>query len=87
MMHLYPHLNLNLYLHLLKNRLKALLVKRLKAMPMAMIWSFGTVAGHILTDYLTTGPASTVSCQDFPAAGFQKYYTENYIKFDNRRPL
>lgn len=60
---LYLHLNLHLHLHLLKNRLIAIHSKGLRGMAMAKVnnWPFGSVVGHILTDYMTTGPVSAAS--------------------------
>ena len=72
--YLHLHLNLHLYLHLLKNRLIAIRIKSLRGIAMATVknWPFGTESGQKLTDYLTTGPVSTMSRKDIRAAGFQK---------------
>ena len=74
MTHPYLYLNLHLHLHLLKNRPIALCGKSLKGIAMATVrnWPFGTESGQKLTDYLTTGPVSTMSRKDIRAAGFQK---------------
>jgi len=60
---LYLYLNLHLHLHLLKNRIIPLLNRGLRRVAMAREtnWLFGTVVSHILTDYMTTGPVSTMS--------------------------
>ncbi len=57
---IYLNLHLHLYLHLLKNRLIGLCSKGLTGVAMATVtnWPFGTVSGHILTTYMTTGPVS-----------------------------
>ena len=56
----YLNLNLNLYLYLnlLKIGFKAFYIKGLRPMGMATEtnWPFGTVSGHTLTIYMTTGP-------------------------------
>ena len=78
--HPYLYLNLHLHLHLLKNILIALCSKGLKGIAMATVknWPFGTESGQKLTDYLTTGPVSTMSRKDTRAAGFQKLKADTH---------